>query len=62
MQGPALDGLVDRADERAVLGLRGLRVARGDRGLEPAEEGLDRRGVAAILEALALGPEDSLLL
>src|SRR3954467_14280717 len=62
VQGAALDGLVDGADQRQVLGLCGVGVAGGDRGLEPAEEGLDRRGVAAVLQALAFGPEDALLL
>ena len=39
-----------------------LGVALGDGRLEAAEVGLDRRGVAAILEPLALGAEDPLLL
>ena len=37
-------------------------VARGDRFLEAAEVGLDRRGVAAVLEPFALGAQDPLLL
>ena len=62
MQGAALDGLVDRLHERAVLGGGRLGVAGGDRGLEAAEEGPDGRRVAAVLQALALGAEDALLL
>src|SRR5215210_4091131 len=54
VQRPALDGLVDRADELAVLGVGGRVVAGLDRGLEAAEVGLDRRRVATVLEPLAL--------
>src|SRR5712671_253224 len=54
VQRAALHGLVDRPHERAVLGLGGRVVATGDRGLEAAEVRLDRRRVAAVLEALAL--------
>ena len=45
-----------------VLGVGGLGLAGFDRGLEAAEVRLDRRRVAAVLEALALGAEDALLL
>jgi len=62
MQSAALDGLVDRLDQLAVLGIRLRIVAGGDRGLEAAEEGLDLRGVAAVLEPLALGAQNPLLL
>jgi hypothetical protein len=58
----ALDGLVDRRLEPAMLDLGGLGVALGDRALEAAEVGLDRRGVAAVLQPLALGAQDPLLL
>ena len=46
-----------RCSASAVVG-----VAGGDRGLEATEVGLDRRRVAAVLQALALGPQDALLL
>jgi hypothetical protein len=62
VQRAALDGLVDRPHQRQVLGLRRVGVTGCDRGLEAAEEGLDRRRVAAVLQALAFGPEDALLL
>src|SRR4051812_34593354 len=42
---PPLDGLVDRRDEMAVLGLCLLGLAGRDRGLEAAEVRPDRRGV-----------------
>src|SRR5262249_23071146 len=58
----ALDGLVDRALQRAVLAARGLGVSVANRGLEPAEIGLDRGCVPAVLESLALGAQDPLLL
>src|SRR5581483_344112 len=57
----ALDGLVDRRDELAV-GLRGVALVALDGGGQAAEVGLDRRGVAAVLEPLALGAQDPLLL
>src|SRR5437764_4112012 len=50
-----LDGLVDRLDEQPVLALGGGVVAGRDGALEPAEVGLDPRGVAAVLEPLARG-------
>jgi hypothetical protein len=34
VQGAALDGLVDRGDEAAMIGVGRLLVARGDRGLQ----------------------------
>ncbi len=62
MQRSALDGLVDRLDELAMLGVRLRAVAIGHGSLEPAEERLDLGGVAAVLESLALGARDPLLL
>src|SRR3954449_13207021 len=62
VQGAALDGLVDRLREGAVLGVGRRVVALADRGLEATEVGLDGRRVAAVLQALTLGPEDALLL
>ncbi len=62
MQRAALDGLVDRAHEATVLGLGGLAVALLGESLQATEVGLDRRGVLAVLETLALGAEDALLL
>ena len=62
MQRAALDGLVDQADELTVLGVGGGVVAGGDSGLEAAEVRPDRGGVVAVLEALALGAQDPLLL
>src|SRR6516164_5310474 len=59
---PALDRLVDRLDELAVLGVRLRSIAIGDGVLEPAEERLDLGGIAAVLQALALGAHDPLLL
>src|SRR5215218_10390271 len=43
VQRAALDGLVDRPHELAVLGAGRLGVAAGDRGLEAAEVRPDRR-------------------
>src|SRR4051812_17709943 len=49
-----LHGLVDRRHQLAVLGSRLGLVALGDRGLEPAEVGLDCRGETAVLEPFTL--------
>ena len=62
VQRAALDGLVDRLHEARGARRRPLVVAVGDGGLEAAEVGLDRGGVAAVLLPLALGAEDALLL
>src|SRR5690242_5791151 len=62
VQGAALDRLVDRAYELAMLGVGGGLIATGDGGLQPAEVGLDLGGVAAVLQALTLGAQDPLLL
>jgi hypothetical protein len=62
VQRPALDGLVDQPDQLLVLGLGGLVVAAFDGSLQAAEVRLDRRRVAPVLETLALGAEDPLLL
>src|SRR4051794_21361463 len=62
VQRAALDGLVDRPHELTVLGVGDLGVPALDRGLQAAEVRLDRRRVAAVLEALALGPEGGVLL
>jgi hypothetical protein len=62
VQRAALDRLVDRAHEGEVLRGGRLRVAGRDRGLEAAEVRPDRGGVPAVLQALAFGPEDALLL
>jgi hypothetical protein len=45
-----------------VLGVRGVVVALVDRRLQAAEVRLDRRRVPAILDPLALGAKDALLL
>ena len=62
VQGAALDRLVDQGDQLAVLGVGRVVVALADRGLQAAEVRLDRRRVAAVLDALALGAQDALLL
>jgi hypothetical protein len=62
MKRAALDGLVDRAHKLTVLGRGRLAVFLLDGGLQTTEVGLDRRGVFAVLKALALGAEDALLL
>ena len=62
VQRSALDGLVDRLDEHAVLGLGDIVGAVGNRPLQPAKVRLDRRRVAAVLEPLTLGTQDPLLL
>jgi hypothetical protein len=62
MQRAALDRLVDQLHDAAVLGVGKLGVAGGGRGLEAAEIGLDRRRVAPVLAALALGAQDALFL
>ena len=62
VQRAALDGLVDRALQAHVLGLGGRASPLLHGRFEVAEVGLDRRGVAAVLEALALGAQDALLL
>src|SRR5215218_6363303 len=59
----ARDRLVEPADERAMLFRHGRGVATVvERDLEPPKECLDRRAVAAVLEPLALGGSDALLL
>jgi hypothetical protein len=58
----ALDGLVDRRDELAVRRVGGGVVTVFDERLEAAEVRLDRRRVLTILDALALGAQDALLL
>jgi hypothetical protein len=62
VQSAALDGLVDRALQAGVLGVGGGRVVALEGGLETAEPGLYRRGVVAVLQPLALGAQDPLLL
>ncbi len=62
MQRAALDGGVDAAHQRAVLGLGGLYIAALHRRFQAPEERLDRGGVEAVLQALALGAQDPLLL
>src|SRR5205085_12409166 len=59
-QGAALDRLVDRADELAVVSVGTGIVAGGHPVLQPAQVGLDARRVLAVLQALALGALDSL--
>jgi hypothetical protein len=49
VQRAPLDGPVDRAHERAVLRVGGLRIAGGHGGCQAAEVGPDRRGVAPVL-------------
>ena len=62
VQRARLDRLVDLRHQRAMLDRDLLRVALADGALEPAEVGLDRGGVVAVLETLALGAQDPLLL
>ena len=62
VQRAALDGLVDQPDQLLVLDLGGVVVATLDGSLKAAEVRLDRRRVAPVLESLALGAEDPLLL
>ena len=62
VQGATLDGLVDRAHEATVLGLGGIAVALLGERFQATKVGLDRRGVFAVLQTLALGAEDALLL
>ena len=62
MQRTALHGGVDAAHQRAVLGLGGLCVAALHRRFQAPEERLDRGGVEAVLQTLALGAQDPLLL
>jgi len=62
MKSAALDRLVDGLDQLTVLGVRVRVLAGGDSLLEPAEERLDPRRVATVLEPLALGAGDPLLL
>ncbi len=45
-----------------MLGRNGVRIAGVDGNAEPAEVGLDRRAVAQVLEPLAGGDLDALLL
>ena len=59
---PDLTALSIREIEAAELLVDCVGVALGGRGLEPAEPGLDLRGAAAVLEALALRPVDPLFL
>jgi hypothetical protein len=62
VQRASLDRLVDRRDELAVLGLGGVVVVAGDGGFEAVEVSLDARRVAPVLETLAGGALDALLL
>jgi len=55
-------GPVDQRDEGRVGGGHGLGVAGLDGLDDPPERGLDRRAVADVLHALALGHADPLLL
>jgi hypothetical protein len=50
MERPSLDGLVDRPDQHAMLGLGDVVLPLGDRDFQAAEVGLDRGGVAAVLQ------------
>src|SRR3954451_1498407 len=62
VQRAGLHGLVDERQQLAVIGV-GLGVVLGLDGRDQAPEvRLDRRGVAAVLETLALGAQDPLLL
>src|SRR4051794_21829858 len=62
VQRAGLDRLVDQRDELAVIGV-GLLVLPGfDRAGQATEVRLDRRRVAAVLEALAVGAGDALFL
>jgi hypothetical protein len=62
VQGALLNGLVDPRDHRLILGRDGIGVAGSGRFLEAAELRLDRSGEPAVLVALPLGAENSLLL
>src|ERR1700682_1432990 len=62
VHGASLDGLVDGALQAHVLGVGSCGVAALDGRLEVAEVGLDRGGVVAVLQTLALGAQDPLLL
>src|SRR5205085_11825377 len=62
MQRTALDCLVDGALHTPVLGVGSLRVAVLDGALQLAQIRLDRGGVVAVLQALALGAQDARLL
>jgi hypothetical protein len=62
MESAARRCAVDPADELTVLGLDTLLLARGDGRFEPSRERLDRGAVAEVLEPLAGGGADALLL
>src|SRR5204862_1896704 len=62
MQRPTLHRPVDAAHELAVVDGGALAVSGGDRLLQAPEIGLHAGGVAAVLESLALGALDPLLL
>ena len=62
MQRAALDRPVDAAHQLAVVDRGALAVPGGNRLLQAPEIGLHAGGVAAVLEALALGALDPLLL
>ena len=62
MERPARCRAVDPADELAVLGLHALGLAGLDCRLETARERLHRRAVAKVLEPLAGGGANALLL
>ena len=59
---PLLDGLVDPRDELAMLARRPRRRRRATAPLEAAEMRLDRARQAPVLDPLALGARDPLLL
>src|ERR1700759_4185823 len=62
VQRAPLDRLVNRLDELAVLAIGGGVLAGRDSPPQAGGVGLDPRHVAAVLEPLALGAEDALLL
>jgi hypothetical protein len=62
MQRPARRCAIDPAHELAVLCGRASRLSVCDRCLEPPRQRLDGRSIAQVLEPLARGRADALLL
>jgi hypothetical protein len=62
VQGTAFDGLIDRAHQHPVLAVGDVGVTLGNGAFKASEVGLDRRGVATVLDPLPFSARNPLLL